>query len=101
VDCPDYPAVFWQKWLVSMVLCVRAGRDQIIKLWDLRYMREVQTFRGHKKEITSMEWHPIYETLFVSGSFDGTLKYWITRYRMHGCSAASFALITLCHSRLP
>jgi WD40 repeat protein len=32
-------------WLVT------AGRDQLVKVYDIRTMKELQIFRGHKKEI--------------------------------------------------
>jgi len=54
------------------------SRDQLIKLWDVRMMKEVQTFRGHKKEVTSLAWHPHFERVFASGSFDGSIRYWMT-----------------------
>lgn len=44
-------AVKWNKngnWILS------AGRDQMLKLFDIRTMREVQSFKGHKKEVTGM-----------------------------------------------
>jgi len=34
-------------WLAS------AGRDQMIKLYDVRTMKELQTFKGHKREAIS------------------------------------------------
>lgn len=33
-------------WLLS------GSRDHQIKLYDIRIMKEVQTFRGHRKEVT-------------------------------------------------
>lgn len=42
-------AVEWNQngnWLLS------ASRDHVIKLYDIRMLKEVQSFRGHKKEVT-------------------------------------------------
>lgn len=42
-------AVEWNKngnWLLT------GSRDHLIKLYDIRIMKEIQTFRGHKKEVT-------------------------------------------------
>ena len=89
-------AVDWNangNWLLT------ASRDQLLKLFDLRTMKELQTFRGHKREVTGTNsffrvnrelantrahalslsvaaWHPIHEDLFASASYDGTINYW-------------------------
>ena len=47
------------------------------QVWDLRTLKEVTTFRGHKKDVVCAAWHPVHEELFVSGAFDGTLLYWL------------------------
>lgn len=42
-------SVQWNRngnWLLT------ASRDHLIKLYDIRMMKEMQTFRGHKKEVT-------------------------------------------------
>lgn len=42
-------AVEWNKngnWLLT------GSRDHLIKLYDIRIMKEIQTFRGHKKEVS-------------------------------------------------
>jgi WD40 repeat protein len=39
-------------------------------------MRELQTLKGHKKEVTALAIHPVYENLIVSGGFDGSIIYW-------------------------
>lgn len=53
-----------------------ASRDQLIKLYDLRAMKEIVSLRGHNKEVTSICWHPLHESVFCSGGMDGTLIYW-------------------------
>ena len=57
-------------WLLT------SSRDQLIKLYDIRNMKELYSLKGHYKEVTSLAWHPIYETVFASGGMDGTLLYW-------------------------
>lgn len=57
-------------WLLS------GARDQLIKMFDIRMMKEVQTFRGHKREVFSVSWHPIHETLFASGGYEGSMHFW-------------------------
>ena len=58
-------------WLLT------GARDQVIKLWDVRMLREINTFRGHVKEITALAWHPSHEKLFVSGSYSGEMCFWL------------------------
>ena len=39
----------WNKngnWLLT------ASRDQLVRVYDIRTMKELQTFKGHKKEVT-------------------------------------------------
>ena len=57
-------------WLLT------SSRDQLIKLYDIRAMKELCSLKGHHKEVTSISWHPVYETVFASGGMDGTLIYW-------------------------
>lgn len=57
-------------WLIT------GSRDQLIKLYDIRAMRELCSLKGHHKEITSLAWHPLHESVFASGGMDGTLIYW-------------------------
>ena len=50
------------------------------QLFDVRTMREVSTFKQHKREITALAWHPVHPELFVSGGFDGTIYFWSTQH---------------------
>lgn len=60
-----------------------ASRDHLIKLFDLRNLKsELQTFRGHKRDVMRVAWHPFYECLFASGSADGAIFYWLAGYMM-------------------
>ncbi|CAK8698355.1 pre-mRNA 3' end processing protein WDR33-like [Clavelina lepadiformis] len=54
-----------------------ASRDHLIKLYDIRNLKEEkQIFRGHKKEAFSVAWHPIHEDMFASGGSEGSIMYW-------------------------
>jgi polyadenylation factor subunit 2 len=65
------------EWNMNGNWLLTASRDQLIKLFDIRTMKELFTFKGHKKEVTSIAWHPFHETLFASGSFDGAIGFWV------------------------
>ena len=58
-------------WLLT------ASRDKKIKLFDVRTMKEMQTFVGHPHEVVSLAWHPIHEQLFCSGDYKGGLYFWM------------------------
>ncbi|GLH01550.1 Protein will die slowly [Gryllus bimaculatus] len=65
------------KWNNNGNWLVTASRDHLLKLFDLRNLsQEVQTFRGHKKEASSVAWHPYHEGLFCSGGSDGAILFW-------------------------
>lgn len=65
------------KWNDNGNWLVTASRDHLLKLFDLRNLREeVQVFRGHKKEASAVAWHPVHEGLFSSGGSDGSILFW-------------------------
>ena len=53
---------------------------KVIKLWDVRSRRERATLRGHKSTINALtftpENAPLYAGHLVSGSADGTIRFW-------------------------
>uniref|UniRef100_T1J4C0 Uncharacterized protein n=1 Tax=Strigamia maritima TaxID=126957 RepID=T1J4C0_STRMM len=66
------------RWNQNGNWMLTASRDHLIKLFDIRNLsQEVQTFRGHKKEVSSLAWHPIHESLFCSGGSDGAVMFWV------------------------
>lgn len=66
------------KWNKNGNWLLTASRDHLIKLFDIRNMtQEMQTFRGHKKEATTLAWHPTHEGLFTSGGSDGSVMFWV------------------------
>lgn len=69
------------KWNNNGNWLVTASRDHLLKLFDIRNLREeVQVFRGHKKEASSVSWHPVHEGLFSSGGSDGSVLFWNVGY---------------------
>ncbi|PIA43555.1 hypothetical protein AQUCO_01900148v1 [Aquilegia coerulea] len=36
-------------------------------------MKELESFRGHQKDVTALAWHPFHEEYFVSGSYEGSI----------------------------
>eukprot|EP00955_Chlamydomonas_euryale_P003280 35163-Chlamydomonas_euryale.AAC.1 len=48
-----------------------------MQVFDARMQRELATFKGHTRDVTSIAWHPLHEELFVSGSWDGCLMTWL------------------------
>ena len=84
-------SVSWNKngnWLLT------ASRDSLIKIYDIRAMKELCVLKGHKKEVNStpyfvcvciiadksspaVAWHPIHESLFASGGSDGAILFWL------------------------
>lgn len=54
-----------------------AGRDQIIRIFDLRMMRDVFHLRGHENEITSLAWHPLHRNLISTGGHSGAIHHYL------------------------
>lgn len=65
------------KWNENGNWLITASRDHLLKLFDIRKLgTELQVFRGHKKEASSVVWHPNHEGLFCSGGSDGAILFW-------------------------
>ncbi|KAM3965896.1 pre-mRNA 3' end processing protein WDR33-like [Aphomia sociella] len=65
------------KWNENGNWLITASRDHLLKLFDIRKLgTELQIFRGHKKEASSVVWHPTHEGLFCSGGSDGAILFW-------------------------
>lgn len=54
-----------------------ASRDQTCRVYDVRMRSELATFTGQGSDITHCAWHSLHEDVFVSGSQDGGLCYWL------------------------
>eukprot|EP01147_Barroeca_monosierra_P004335 gene4335-6639_t len=65
------------KWNANGHWLLTASRDSLIKLVDIRMMKEVHVYRAHQKEVNSLAWHPIHEQLFVSGGANGDVFFWM------------------------
>lgn len=66
------------KWNQNGNWLLTSSRDHLIKIYDIRNLSsEMQTFRGHKKEVSCLAWHPIHEGLFTSGGADGSILFWL------------------------
>nr|XP_011450638.2 F-box/WD repeat-containing protein 7 isoform X3 [Crassostrea gigas] len=50
------------------------GQDKLIKLWDMKTGKLLQTLRGHERGVWCLNFFT--QTLLVSGSYDGTIKVW-------------------------
>jgi polyadenylation factor subunit 2 len=59
------------------VLLATSGRDQIIRIFDLRMMREVFLLRGHDSEVTALAWHPQHRNLISSGGHGGAIHHYL------------------------
>jgi polyadenylation factor subunit 2 len=53
------------------------GRDQIIRVFDIRLMRDVLLMRGHDADVTSIAWHPIHRNLLSSGGQTGAMHHYL------------------------
>ena len=50
------------KWNANGNWLLTASRDHLLKIFDIRKTKEeLQTFRGHKKDVTTAAWHPVHE----------------------------------------
>lgn len=84
------------KWNENGNWLVTASRDHLLKLFDLRNLsQEVQTFRGHKKEASSVAWHPSHEGLFCSGGSDGAILFWHVGYISRLSTSISIYMIAI------
>ena len=65
------------KWNANGNWLLTASRDHLLKIFDIRKTKEeLQTFRGHKKEVSTAAWHPVHEGIFASGGSDGAIMFW-------------------------
>ncbi|KAJ2657190.1 WD repeat-containing protein 33 [Coemansia sp. RSA 1199] len=69
------------RWLLS------SGRDCCIKLFDVRKLDEEMTTFITKRQVHSIAWHPVHETMFASGGSlvdnnkmqsEGSIEFWVT-----------------------
>ncbi|KAF2431776.1 WD40 repeat-like protein [Tothia fuscella] len=56
-------------------LLATCGRDQLIRIFDLRMMRDMLLLRGHVNEVTALAWHPIHRNLLSSGGHQGAIHH--------------------------
>ena len=57
------------------------SKDQLLKLWDIRTGKELQTFKDTQKDVSVAKWHPVYENMFASATITGDIFYWSTSHQ--------------------
>ncbi len=74
------------RWNANGNWLLTGSSDKLVKLFDLRAMKELRTF-STPGEVTCLAWHPVHETLFASGGMDGNTSFWLTEcvVWMHAC----------------
>ena len=66
---------------------ITAAEDWLVKTWDLRKATQqhgngndqamlVQCFAGHENVVTKARYNPVYESIAMSSSLDGSVKLW-------------------------
>eukprot|EP00041_Stephanoeca_diplocostata_P027926 m.779424 g.779424 ORF g.779424 m.779424 type:complete len:408 (-) comp23278_c0_seq24:22-1245(-) len=65
------------KWNANGNWLLTASWDHLVKVYDIRAMKEMQSFRGHHKEVQNLAWHPYHESMFASGGNDGSIFFWL------------------------
>jgi polyadenylation factor subunit 2 len=70
-------AVTSVRWNQNGNWLLTASRDHLIKLYDIRTMKEMEVLKGHKLDVNTVSWHPIHEKLFASGGSDGAILFWL------------------------
>jgi WD40 repeat protein len=57
---------------------ITASEDWLVKTWDLRKngREPVKCFAGHEGTVTKSRFNPVYESIVMSSSLDGTVKLW-------------------------
>ena len=56
------------------------AKDGLIKIYDIRMMKETEVLRGHNSDVCSMSWHPYYDNLLCSGAYNGSIIYWLVNH---------------------
>ncbi|KAG6820470.1 hypothetical protein H0H93_016765 [Arthromyces matolae] len=62
-------------WSPNGNMVASASRDQTVRVFDIRAMKEYCVLKGHKKEVCSVTWHPVHPIL-VSGGSEGAVLHW-------------------------
>ncbi|KRZ59797.1 pre-mRNA 3' end processing protein WDR33 [Trichinella nativa] len=73
-------AVLCTQWNQNGNWLLTGSRDHLIKMIDIRMMKELMTFKSHRKEVSAIAWHPFHEGLFVSAGTDGSMIFWHVNY---------------------
>ena len=63
-------------FLTSVHWCLFVRINSLIRSPPTNCSLQLCSLKGHHKEVTSISWHPIFETVFASGGMDGNLLYW-------------------------
>lgn len=58
-------------------LLATGAKDAMVKIFDIRMMKEIQNLRGHNSDVCSMGWHPQIESLLLTGGYNGSMIYWV------------------------
>ena len=73
----DVNVISWNK---HQPLVISGGDDGIVKVWDLRSIREggksAALFKQHSGPITSVEWHPVDSPVFAASGEDNQVTQW-------------------------
>eukprot|EP01039_Chlorochromonas_danica_P001980 gene1980-2160_t len=73
-------------WLAS------GSTDGMVKIYDIRTMKEIEAWRGQNSEVCRIGWHPVHESLLLSGGYNGSLVFWLV-----GHGAAPHTVISDAH----
>eukprot|EP00731_Ephydatia_muelleri_P015099 Em0008g819a len=69
------------KWNQNGNWLATAARDHLIKIFDIRMMKEMYVLKGHKNDVNTVAWHPVHESLFASGGSDGAILFWMVGHK--------------------
>ena len=56
------------------------GGDKSVFVWDVTTGQTIKSFTGHLKRVNCVAWNAD-DNMVVSGSSDGTMRFWDTRQR--------------------